>query len=337
MNHTGSFNNRLELQRSIMENGNLFKMICGAGNEDVDEVYKLSFLYTLAGANSIDMSATIEVVESAVKGVNDAEKIIAQENILDNYIRPYLTVSIGMPGDHHVRKAKIISENCTECDACIPVCPTDAIPNILEIIEARCIGCGACGVACQDDAIGYSHKEIEIESVLKKCVELGVENIELHASVIDDDPVINEWEIVNKINPNGFNSVCIDRGYLSNHALKVRLEKMVEICPDRMIVQADGIPMGGGDDDYRTTLQAVACADIVDKFSLPVHILLSGGTNSKSIQLSKDCSVPYAGVSIGTYARHLVYEYINNPLFPNDDLLSGAIKKAKELVNTCYE
>ena len=180
-----------------------------------------------------------------------------------------------MPGDHHVRKAKIISENCTECDACIPVCPTDAIPNILEIIEARCIGCGACGVACQDDAIGYSHKEIEIESVLKKCVELGVENIELHASVIDDDPVINEWEIVNKINPNGFNSVCIDRGYLSNHALKVRLEKMVEICPDRMIVQADGIPMGGGDDDYRTTLQAVACADIVDKFSLPVHILLS--------------------------------------------------------------
>ena len=62
---------------------------------------------------------------------------------------------------------------------------------------------------------------------------------------------------------------------------------MVEICPDRMIVQADGIPMGGGDDDYRTTLQAVACADIVDKFSLPVHILLSGGTNSKSIQLSE--------------------------------------------------
>ena len=76
MNHTGSFNNRLELQRSIMENGNLFKMICGAGNEDVDEVYKLSFLYTLAGANSIDMSATIEVVESAVKGLMMLKKLL---------------------------------------------------------------------------------------------------------------------------------------------------------------------------------------------------------------------------------------------------------------------
>ena len=192
------------------------------------------------------------------------------------------------------------------------------------------------GVACQDDAIGYTHKEIEIESVLKECVDLGVENIELHASVIDDEPVIEEWKLVNKINPNGFNSVCIDRGYLSNHALKIRLEKMLEICPGRMIVQADGIPMSGGDDDYRTTLQAVACADIVDKFSIPVHILLSGGTNSKSIELSKECAVPYAGVSIGTYARHLVYGYINNPKFYEKDILDKAVKKAKALVDTCY-
>jgi len=334
LNHIGNNINRLELQRTIMENGKLFKLICGAGNEDVDEVYKLCFVYTLAGANSIDMSANVEVVKSAIKGVNDAENSLDEFNV-KNYIRPYLTVSIGMPGDHHVRKAKILDDKCTECDACIPVCPTDAIPDILKIIESRCIGCGACGVSCQDDAIGYSHKEIEIESVLKECVDLGIENIELHASVIDDGPVMKEWEIVNKINGNGFNSVCIDRGYLSNHALKIRIEKMLDYCNDRMIVQADGIPMSGGHDDYRTTLQAVACADIVDKFLLPVHILLSGGTNSQSIKLSQACSVPYAGVSIGTFARHLIYEYINNPEFPNRLLLNKAVTKAKKLVDTC--
>jgi ferredoxin len=334
VNHIGNKLERLELQRSIMENGNLFKLICGAGNEDVEEVYKLCYLYTLAGANAIDMSANVEVVKSAIKGVNEAELFLSEFNLI-NYTRPYLTVSIGMPGDHHVRKAKIIEDKCTECDACIPVCPTDAIPDILTIIESRCIGCGACGVACQDDAIGYSHKEIEIESVLKECVELGVENIELHASVIDDDPVLKEWEIVNKINSNGFNSVCVDRGYLSNHALKIRIEKMLDFCENRMIVQADGIPMSGGHDDFRTTLQAVACADIVDKFSLPVHILLSGGTNSQSIKLSQTCSVPYAGVSIGTFARHLVYEFINNPEFPEKSLLKKAVKKAKSLVDTC--
>lgn len=336
MNHIGSNNNRLLTQKSLMNDGRLFKLICGAGNEDVDEVYKLCFVYTLAGTNAIDMSANEEVVESAIKGVDDAEKLLDQYNVT-NYVRPYLTVSIGMPGDHHVRKAKIIEEKCTECDACIPVCPTDAIPDILSIIETRCIGCGACGVACQDDAIGYSHKEIEIEEVLNKCVSIGVENIELHASVIDDEPVLHEWEIVNKINPNGYNSVCIDRGYLSNHALKRRLEKMLEICPDRMIVQADGIPMSGGKDDFRTTLQAVACADIVDKFNLPVHILLSGGTNSQSIKLSEACDVPFAGVSIGTFARHLIYEYINDAEFPDKFILDKAVHKAKMLVDTCIE
>ncbi len=334
MNHTGSIEHRFEEQKAIMRNGQLFKLICGAGNEDAEEVYKLCLVYTLAGANAIDMSANIDVVKAAIKGVNDAETLLNDYD-LKSYIRPYLTVSIGMPGDHHVRKAKILDDNCTECDACIPVCPTDAIPDILKIIESRCIGCGACGVACQDDAIGYSHKEIEIESILKDCVSLGVENIELHAAVLDDGPVLKEWEIVNEINPFGFNSVCLDRGYLSNHGLKTRIKKMLEICPDRMIVQADGIPMAGGEDDYRTTLQAVACADIVDKFSFPVFILLSGGTNSLSIELSKKCSVPYAGVSIGTYARHLVYEYINNPKFPDKTVLNNAVHTAKNLVDTC--
>jgi len=335
MSLIGNSKKRFNTQKSIMNNGELFKMICGAGNEDADEVYKLCLVYTLAGAKAIDMSANIDVVKSAVNGVEDAEALLGKYK-LKNYTRPYLTVSIGMPGDHHVRKAKIIENKCTKCNACIPVCPTDAIPDILTIIESRCIGCGACGVACQDDAIGYSHKEIEIETVLKDCVNAGVENIELHAAVLDDEPVLHEWEIVNNINPFGFNSVCLDRGYLSNHGIKTRIQKMLEICPDRMIVQADGIPMAGGQDDYRTTLQAVACADIVDKFAFPVFILLSGGTNSLSIELSKKCSVPYAGVSIGTYARHLIYEYINDPKFPEKSILDAAVNKAKLLVGTCF-
>ena len=335
MSLIGNSKKRFNTQKSIMNNGELFKMICGAGNEDADEVYKLCLVYTLAGAKAIDMSANLDVVKSAVNGVEDAEALLGKYK-LKNYTRPYLTVSIGMPGDHHVRKAKIIENKCTECNACIPVCPTDAIPDILTIIESRCIGCGACGVACQDDAIGYSHKEIEIETVLKDCVNAGVENIELHAAVLDDEPVLHEWEIVNNINPFGFNSVCLDRGYLSNQGIKTRIQKMLEICPDRMIVQADGIPMAGGQDDYRTTLQAVACADIVDKFAFPVFILLSGGTNSLSIELSKKCSVPYAGVSIGTYARHLIYEYINDPKFPEKKILDAAVNKAKLLVGTCF-
>ena len=93
--------------------------------------------------------------------------------------------------------------------------------------------------------------------------------------------------------------------------------------------------MSGGQDDYNTTLQAIATADMVAKFNLPVYILLSGGTNSKSIELSKMSGVPYAGVSIGTFARHLIYEYVNDPRFPAMEVLQPAVEKARELVSTC--
>ena len=327
-------NDRFRTQEKILKSGRFFKFICGAGNEDPEEVYKLSLVYTLAGTKSIDISATVEVVQSTVSAIDDAEKLLDNFK-LDDYVRPYITISVGMPGDHHVRKASILSDKCTECNACVPVCPTEAIPDSLIIIENRCIGCGACGVACQDDAIGYNHKQIELEQVLFECVEAGAENIELHAAVSDHGQTLKEWGVVNEILPEGFVSICLDRAYLSNHELRKRIELLLELSPNRLIVQADGTPMSGGRDDYNTTLQAIATADIVSKLNLPVHILLSGGTNSKSIELSKLSGVPTAGVSIGTFARHLVYEYINDPRFPDMDILEPAVKKAKELVSTC--
>jgi Fe-S-cluster-containing hydrogenase component 2 len=327
-------NERFRTQEKILKSGRFFKFICGAGNEDPEEVYKLCLVYTLAGAKSIDISATVGVVQSTIRAINDAEKLLDHFKVSD-YVRPFITVSVGMAGDHHVRKAHIISTMCTKCNACIPVCPTDAIPDSLIIIENRCIGCGACGVACQDDAIGYNHKEIELKQVLFECVEAGAENIELHAAVPDHDQTIIEWKVINEILPKGFLSICLDRAYLSNFELRKRIELLLDLSPNRLIVQADGTPMSGGRDDYNTTLQAIATADIVSKLNLPVHILLSGGTNSKSIELSKLSGVPTAGVSIGTFARHLVYEYINDSKFPDMEVLEPAVEKAKRLVSTC--
>ena len=329
-----SLNNRFRTQEKLLKSGSFFKFICGAGNEDPEEVYNLSLVYTLAGAKAIDVSANVEVVQSTVRAINEAEKLLDRFKIRD-YVRPFITVSVGMPGDHHVRKAQIITNKCTECNACIPVCPTDAIPDILVIIENRCIGCGACGVACQDDSIGYKHKKIELKQVLSDCIEAGAENIELHAAVSDHNQTLNEWKIINDILPKNFISICLDRAYLSNYELRKRIELLLEISPNRMIVQADGTPMSGGRDDYNTTLQAIATADIISKLNLPVHILLSGGTNSKSIELSNMSDVPVSGVSIGTFARHLIYEYINNPKFPDMNLLELAVERAKRLVSTC--
>ena len=45
-------------------------MICGAGNEDKEQVKKLAFIYTLAGAKISDISANVDVVKHAVQGID---------------------------------------------------------------------------------------------------------------------------------------------------------------------------------------------------------------------------------------------------------------------------
>ena len=56
--------------------------------------------------------------------------------------------------------------------------------------------------------------------------------------------------------------------------------------PYTTIIQADGIAMSGSDDKYGTTLQAVATAQLFQNANFPVYIMMSGGTNTKSIELA---------------------------------------------------
>ena len=61
----------LQLQ-DLFDKQKYFKMICGAGNEDLEEVKRLTMIYTLAGAKGLDISASPKVVESCVKGIDIA-------------------------------------------------------------------------------------------------------------------------------------------------------------------------------------------------------------------------------------------------------------------------
>ena len=83
--YTVNSENRFKTQESLLKTGAFFKFICGAGNEDTDEVYKLSLVYTLAGAKGIDISARAAIVKSTVDAINDAEKLLGKFH-LDNYV-----------------------------------------------------------------------------------------------------------------------------------------------------------------------------------------------------------------------------------------------------------
>ena len=208
-------------------------MICGAGNEDALYVKKLALVYTLAGAKILDVSCSVKVIEHAMEGIDLAYKL-AEELGEDIGVRPFIMASIGMPGDHHVRKSYIDPTLCLGCRLCIPVCPTNAIPegfiSELEmwkelggsyeqedqskeiVIKDLCIGCGKCSNICpKDDIISYRHNARELRELLPKCMEAGAETFELHAAVGEDDVTMEEWKVLNEINSSNYNSMCLDR------------------------------------------------------------------------------------------------------------------------------
>jgi ferredoxin len=329
--------NRYQELRNLFKERNVFKLVCGAGNEDLTEVRRLATIYTLAGAAMHDLSANLDVVEAAKKGIKTAYELAPKLN-REIALRPFLNVSIGIKGDPHVRKAWIKKEACTCCGKCIDACRQEAIDEDFIIHDFRCIGCGDCEKSCAFEAIKFIHRKADFEKILPECARAGVETMELHAVTEDDDASMRDWKLLNGIINDNFVSVCLDRSLLSNKHMTERIERMHEIAGERMIVQADGVPMSGEGDDFNTTLQAVACADVVMKSGIPVTVLLSGGTNSKTAALARQCGVFAHGVAVGSFARKIVKPLVMRDDFDVDfDIIKEAVSVAEDLVRSNME
>ncbi|MDR4508750.1 MAG: 4Fe-4S binding protein [Candidatus Brocadiaceae bacterium] len=323
--------------KQIFQERKCFKLVCGAGNEDPEEVKRLTVIYTLAGVTMLDLSANVDVVIAAREGIEIARKMAsALGKKIDT--RPFLNVSIGLKGDPHVRKAQIDADTCTKCGACIHTCRQEAINEDFLVKAYRCIGCGECSLSCNYGAIDFIHKKADFNKTLPECFENGIETMELHAVTDDDEAVLKDWKLLNTIIEENYLSMCLDRSLLSNWHLIKRVREAYDITGDRLIIQADGDPMSGVGDDFNTTLQAIACADIVQKSGIPAMIFLSGGTNSKTGILARQCGVKANGVAIGSYARMIVKEYVKkDDLLSNMEALSKAVTIAEALIEKNIE
>ena len=317
--------------KDILEKKKCFKLVCGAGNEDADEVEKLVYLYSMAGCNFFDLCAKPEIVAAAKNGLKRA-------GIFNDR---YLCVSVGIKGDPHVSKADINPDKCKLCSLCNDICLQNAIfhdGNGYTVNSKRCIGCARCLKVCKNDAIAITSEYKNLNEVLPPIVEMGIDCIELHALGENELEVDEKWTDINN-SFDGILSICIDRSKLGNEALLKRVNRMLSCRkPYSTIIQADGAPMSGADDDFKTTLQTVATAEIFQNANLPVYILLSGGTNSKSTELAKICGINPNGVAIGSYARKIVRNYImKEDFFDNPNSISAALKLAQDLVNKSLE
>ena len=307
--------------QTFLKNNKVFKLVCGAGNENEEEVEKLVELYSKAGCNIFDVSANLGVVKAAKRGL---EKAGVTKN-------RFICVSVGIKGDPHLNKASINLEKCKGCLKCLSVCFQGAISSNCVVDETKCIGCSKCQRICIADAIQMKSYPTDLTKVLPKIIEGGVDCLEFHAITEDESEVDEKWKLLNSLY-NGVLSICVDRAKLSNEALVKRLNRMLSLREHyTTIIQADGAPMSGGNDDYRTTLQAVATAELLQKECLPVFTLLSGGTNSKTTQLATQCEVEFTGVAIGSYARYIVKDYLCGKMS-----FGEAVEIAKNLVNSVY-
>ena len=306
--------------KELLDNRKCFKLVCGAGNEDPIEVEKLVALYSAAGCKFFDLSAKPEIVDAAKRGLQGREG--------------YFCVSVGIKGDPHIRKSQIDYEKCSGCHKCEEICPHKAIRHC-KVLAARCIGCGRCYSVCKHGAISFREENLDLKEVLLPLIEKGIDCIELHAMSENIDEALEKWATINEIY-DGMLSICTARGNLSDEKMLELITKMTENRkPYSTIVQADGFPMSGGKDDYKTTLQAVATAEIVQNAKLPVYIMLSGGTNSKTAELAKMCSINYNGIAVGSFARKIVRQYIEREDFlRNKYVFDDAVNIAKNLIQS---
>ena len=308
---------------TLLEQKKFFKLVCGAGNEDAESVKKLIYVYAKAGCKVFDLSAKEEILLAA----KEAQNLSGMEDL-------HYCVSVGMKGDPHINKAQIDYDKCIKCGSCFKLCPNDAISEYIKVRSSKCIGCGTCARNCPKKAISMVEKDVDVKSVLPNMVSSGVEILELHVTGQDQEDLDYKWKVINESNPS-FASICIDRENLSNREVIARIREMIAIRePYTTVIQADGIPMSGSDDSYKTTLQAVAMAEIIQNAKLPVYLTVSGGTNSKTAELCELCGIDYHGIAIGSWARKIVKPYVSRPDFwSNQSAQNEAVSIAKSLID----
>ena len=195
--------------KDIFEEKKGFKLVCGAGNEDAEEVEKLVTIYSLAGCPFFDVCAKPDIVDAAKKGLKNA-------GITENR---YLCVSVGIAGDPHITKAVINEEKCIKCGNCKNICPHSAITDNIEVRRERCLGCTQCAKECPTEAISMQSQIQDYKEVLPQLIEKGIDCIEFHAISTDENDVDAKWNQLNEMF-NGMLCISLDRSELGDKKLK---------------------------------------------------------------------------------------------------------------------
>lgn len=317
------YNKEMEKIYKILETKNVFKLILGLGNKSIEEIKKIAAIYANTEVDIFDIAPDENILKALITGIESQGKDI------NDYV---ICASYPVGDDKHGKKAFVDEKKCTGCKKCLKMCPYNAIcfEKKAKIDPSKCIGCGK----CKCSAIKYIDTKIDICDSIKTLSLLGVSLIELHISTTKTKIVLDTFGKLKKEFPSIPIGVCLSREKFSDTKLKNLLARLKEINgQEKLIIQADGLSMNGGENTFSSTLQAISTAQILQP--LGNYILVSGGTNEKTSDLASLCEVEIQGVSIGSYGRLLIKDEVNNPDFwYNKSIFDSAVEKAKSLVSS---
>src|SRR5574344_641420 len=308
--------------KDILEEKKCFKLVCGGGNQDASEIEKLVALYSKAGCKLFDMSADVEVVSAAQRGLD--------YSIPKNEQKDYMIcVSVAISGDPHISKAEIDFEKCIKCGHCEEVCNQKA--TLTD--KTRCIGCGKCVKTCPQKCITLKSRNIDLKELMPHLIDLGITCVELHTTGDNETEIDEKWNYLNTLNLEML-SINVDRSKIGDEKILERLQRLLaKRKPFTTMIQTDGIAMSGDASTYKKTLQSVAITEHFLNKNLPAYIISSGGTNPKTRELLNLCEVYPNGVAVGTFARLLVRDFTSREDFlTNKDTFNEALKISTDFV-----
>lgn len=290
----------------------MFKLILGLGNKDLESAIKIVETYlNTNGTDIIDLSApVIYKIQNHLKNKNyDLNKV-------------KFCASVALLGDIHNKKAKI-NKNCTQCEKCIEKCSQKAIEffeNSLRINQDKCVGCAHCKKTCKHNAVDIYEQNSFFEDIeLLKNENIKLDMIELHLSIKKRKEILKGFKYILD-NFKGDISCCLSRKHLSTLKTVKLIKELKEMFYKQnnnsvFWVQLDGSSVNNGNDEYKSNLEALSFYNEIKEQLPDINFAISGGLNSKTLELCKLFNLKPKCLAFGGWARKLA---VNRPELVKD-------------------